>query len=142
MTPKQRDRLFDEIQRTAIAIGVGCVHHEEIDRLNILNATMRAMRQAIEQITPPPDYVLVDGTQLPSISFPAQAIPKGDSLSQSIAAGSIIAKVTRDRLMVEFDELYPHYGFQRHKGYGTLQHRQAIGQFGPCPIHRHSFKLQ
>ena len=142
LTPKQRDRLFGEIQRTAIAIGVGCVDSEEIDRLNILQATMQAMRQAIEQIRPPPDYVLVDGSQLPPISLPAQAIPKGDALIQSISAASVIAKVTRDGLMIEAEVLYPHYGFQRHKGYGTLQHRQAIAQFGPCPIHRRSFTLQ
>ncbi len=142
LTPKQRARLFDEIQRTAVAIGVGCVDNEGIDQLNILGATMQAMRQAIEQISPAPDYVLVDGTHLPTISPPARAIPKGDSLSQSIAAASIIAKVTRDRHMVNFDQAYPHYGFQRHKGYGTLQHRQAIAQFGPCPIHRRSFTLQ
>ena len=142
LTPKQRDRLFDEIQRTAVAIGVGCVDNEGIDGLNILRATIQAMRQAIEHICPAPDYVLVDGTHLPTISLPAQAIPKGDSLSQSIAAASIIAKVTRDRQMVDLDKSYPNYGFQRHKGYGTLQHRQAIAQFGPCPIHRRSFTLQ
>ena len=142
LTPRQRDRLFEEIQRTAIAIGVGCIDSKEIDRLNILRATMQAMRQAIEQINPPPDYVLVDGSQLPPISPPAQAIPKGDALIQSISAASVMAKVTRDRLMIELDGVYPHYGFQRHKGYGTHQHRQAIAQVGPCPIHRMSFRLQ
>jgi ribonuclease HII len=142
LTPRQHDRLYLEIQHSATAIGIGCVDNEAIDRLNILQATMLAMRQAIEQISPPPDYVLVDGTQLPPISLPAEAIPKGDSLCQSIAAGSIIAKVTRDRQMVELDRVYPHYGFQRHKGYGTPQHRQAIAKFGLCPIHRRSFKLQ
>ena len=142
LTPKQRDRLFDAIHRTAIAVSVGRVDNKEIDQINILQATMRAMAQAIAQITPAPDYVLVDGTHLPEIPFPAKAIPKGDTLVQSIAAASIIAKVTRDRLMIEFDEIYPGYGFQSHKGYGTLLHRQAIAQLGPCPIHRHSFKLQ
>ncbi|MBI1926115.1 ribonuclease HII [Candidatus Poribacteria bacterium] len=144
LTPRQRDRLFDEIQQTAIAIGVGCIDNKEIDRLNILRATMQAMCQAIEHIHPPPDYVLVDGSQLPPISpdLPIGAIPKGDSLIQSIAAASVIAKVTRDRLMIELDRVYPHYGFQRHKGYGTRQHRQAIAQVGPCPIHRMGFRLQ
>lgn len=142
LTPKQRDRLFDEIHRTAIAIGVGRINSTEIDRINILQATMGAMAQAIAQIIPSPDYALVDGTHLPQIPLPAKAIPKGDALIQSIAAASIIAKVTRDRLMVELDEVYPYYGFERHKGYGTLRHRQAIAQFGPCPIHRRSFKLQ
>ena len=134
--------MFDEIHRTAVAVGVGCVDNEEIDRINILQATMAAMAQAISQIAPVPDYALVDGTHLPAISLPARAIPKGDTLVRSIAAASIIAKVTRDRLMVELDETYPGYGFQVHKGYGTFLHRQAIAQLGPCPIHRRSFKLQ
>ena len=142
LTPKKRARLFDEIHRTAVAVGVGCVDNKEIDQINILQATMTAMVQAIVQITPAPDYALVDGTHLPAISPPARAIPKGDTLIQSIAAASIIAKVTRDRLMIELNETYPGYGFQIHKGYGTLLHRQAIAQLGSCPIHRRSFKLQ
>ena len=142
LTPKQRAELFNEIHRTAIAVGVGSVNNKEIDQINILQATMGAMAQAIAQITPSPDYVLVDGTHLPEISLPAKAIPKGDTLIQSIAAASIIAKVTRDRLMIELNKTYPGYGFQNHKGYGTLLHRQAIAQLGPCPIHRRSFKLQ
>lgn len=151
LTPKKREGLFDEIHRAAVAVGVGCVNNQEIDQINILRATMSAMAQAVTQITPSPDYALVDGTHLPDISLPqshrdseqpARAIPKGDALVQSIAAASIIAKVTRDRLMIEFDETYPGYGFRIHKGYGTLLHRQAIAQLGPCPIHRHSFKLQ
>ncbi len=151
LTPKQRDTLFDEIYHIAVAVGVGLVDNKEIDQINILQATMRAMAQAVAQISPSPDYVLVDGTHLPDIPLPqlhrdserpAKAIPKGDTLVQSIAAASIIAKVTRDRLMIKFDETYPGYGFQNHKGYGTLLHRQAIAQLGLCPIHRHSFKLQ
>ena len=142
LTPKQRDDLFVQIQKTAVAIGIGCAGNEEIDRVNILQATMLAMRQAIERICPLPDFVLVDGTQLPPISIRAEAIPKGDALYQSIAAASVIAKVKRDRFMIELDKVYPHYGFQGHKGYGTRQHRQAISKFGVCPIHRRSFKLQ
>ena len=142
LTPKKRAGLFDEIYRIAVAVGVGCVDNEEIDQINILQATMGAMAQAITQITPAPDYALVDGTHLPEIFLPAKAIPKGDVLIQSIAAASIIAKVTRDRLMIELDETYPGYGFPVHKGYGTLLHRQAIAQLGPCPIHRRSFRLQ
>ena len=142
LTPKKRVGLFDEIYRIAVAVGVGCVDNEEIDQINILQATLAAMAQAVAQITPAPDYALVDGTHLPEIFLPAEAIPKGDTLIQSIAAASIIAKVTRDRLMIELDETYPGYGFQVHKGYGTLLHRQAIAQLGPCPIHRRSFKLQ
>lgn len=142
LTPKQRDDLFIQIQKTAVTIGVGCVDNEEIDRVNILQATMLAMRQAIEQTCPSPDYLLVDGTQLPSISIRAKAIPKGDTLYQSISAASVIAKVKRDRFMIELDKDYPHYGFERHKGYGTRQHRQAISEFGTSQIHRRSFKLQ
>ena len=150
LTPKKREKLFDEIHHAAVAVGVGCINNQEIDQINILRATLEAMAQAVTQITPSPDYVLVDGTHLPEIPLPrshhseqpAKAIPKGDTLIQSIAAASIIAKVTRDRLMVEFDETYPGYGFRIHKGYGTLLHRQAIAQLGPCPIHRCSFKLQ
>jgi ribonuclease HII len=142
LTPKKRDRLFDEIEDAAVAVGVGCVHHDVIDRTNILRATMLAMSQAVRQLSPRPDYVIVDGIELPSLPVSAQAIPKGDSLSQTIAAASIIAKVTRDRMMIELDETYPQYGFARHKGYGTLQHRQAVAQFGRCPIHRRSFQIR
>ena len=142
LTPKRRAELFDEIHRLGVAVGVGCVDNEEIDRINILQATMAAMAQAIAQITPAPDYALIDGTHLPEIFLPAEAIPKGDTFIQSIAAASIIAKVTRDRLMIELDETYPGYGFPVHKGYGTLLHRRAIAQLGPCPIHRRSFRLQ
>ena len=111
LTPKRRAGLFDEIHHTAVAIGVGCVDNEEIDRINILQATMAAMAQAVAEITPAPDYALIDGTHLPAIPLPAEAIPKGDTLIQSIAAASIIAKVTRDRLMIELNETYPGYGF-------------------------------
>ena len=142
LTPKRRAELFDEIRRVAVAVGVGRVGNKEIDRINILQATMAAMAQAIVQITPAPGYALVDGTHLPEIFLPAEAIPKGDTFIQSIAAASIIAKVTRDRLMIELDATYPGYSFQVHKGYGTLLHRQAIAQLGPCPIHRRSFRLQ
>lgn len=140
LTPRQRDRLFDEIQDTSIAVNVSCIGNTVIDKVDILQATLLAMQRAVEQLLPSPDYVLVDGTQLPAIFAPSRAIPKGDSLSQCIAAASIVAKVTRDRLMVEFDEFYPQYGFRQHKGYGTPQHREAIARYGPCPIHRRSFK--
>lgn len=140
LIPNQRERLFDEIQHASTSVKVSCISNTVIDEVNILQATLLAMRNAVEQLLPPPDYVLVDGTQLPAISTPSQALPKGDSLSQPIAAASIIAKVTRDRMMEDFDELYPQYGFRRHKGYGTMQHREAIARHGPCPIHRRSFK--
>ena len=99
------------------------------------------MKVAVKQLTPKPDFLLVDGNKLPDIDIPAEAIPKGDNLSISIAAASVIAKTTRDRLMIEFHQEYPNYGFQQHKGYPTVQHRQAIAQFGVSPIHRKTFKL-
>ena len=141
LSPKQRARLRDEIHRVAVSIGVGAIDNQVIDRLNILNATLLAMQKAVEKLTPPPDYLLVDGIYLPQVDIPGEAIPKGDSRSYSIAAASIIAKTTRDRLMIELDHTYPNYGFPKHKGYPTSQHRQAIAQFGASDIHRHTFKL-
>jgi ribonuclease HII len=141
LSPKQRDRLFDEIHRVAVSIGVGSMDNQVVDRLNILNATLLAMQEAVKKLTLQPDYVLVDGVHLPQVDIPSKAIPKGDSRSSSIAAASIIAKTTRDRLMIELHRTYPNYGFLKHKGYPTLQHRQAIAQFGASDIHRHTFKL-
>jgi ribonuclease HII len=134
-----REKLFDEIYQTAVAVGVGIVSPEEIDRINILQATLSAMRTAIESLTVQPDVVLVDGRDVPRASVPCKAIVKGDSLSLTIAAASIIAKVTRDRIMQQYDSQYPQYGFARHKGYGTRDHRERIMRFGACPIHRQSF---
>ena len=141
LSPKQRAYLFDEIHDVAVAVGIGSVDHQVIDRLNILEAALLAMREAVEKLTPSPDYILVDGLHLPEVGIVGEAIPKGDSKSYSIAAASIIAKVTRDQLMIELDPIYPNYGFSRHKGYPTSQHRQAIAQFGASDIHRHTFKL-
>ena len=141
LSPKQRTYLFDEIHNVAVSIGIGSADHRVIDRLNVLEATLLAMQEAIGKLTPPPDYLLVDGLNLPEVGIVGEAIPKGDSRSYSIAAASIIAKVTRDRLMVELDPIYPNYGFSRHKGYPTSQHRQAIAQFGASDIHRRTFKL-
>ena len=141
LTPKQRDRLADEIHRVAISVGIGAADNRTVDRLNVLKATLLAMQNAIEKLTPQPDYLLVDGINLPTTVIPGEAIPKGDSRSYSIAAASIIAKTTRDRLMVEADRNYPNYGFPKHKGYPTSQHRQAIAQFGASEIHRQTFKL-
>ena len=141
LTPKQRDRLADEIHNTALSVGIGSADNRVIDRLNILKATLLAMQKAIEKLTPQPDYLLIDGINLPTTDIQAEAIPKGDSRSYSIAAASIIAKTTRDRIMIEFDRTYPNYGFQKHKGYPTSQHRQAIAQFGASDIHRQTFKL-
>ena len=141
LTPKQRTHLFDEIHDVAVSIGIGAVNHRGIDRFNILEATLLAMREAVEKLRPPPDYLLVDGLDLPEVDIAGEAIPKGDSQSYSIAAASVIAKITRDRRMVELDRAYPNYGFSRHKGYPTSQHRQAIAQFGASEIHRRTFKL-
>ena len=141
LSPKQRDALFDEIHDVAVSVGIGTADHRVIDRLNILQATLLAMREAVEKLTVSPDYVLVDGLDVPEVGIAGEAIPKGDSRSYSIAAASIIAKVTRDRLMAELDPIYPNYGFSRHKGYPTSQHRHAIAQFGASEIHRRTFKL-
>jgi ribonuclease HII len=141
LSPKQRAYLFDEIHDVAVSVGIGAADHRVIDHLNILQATLLAMREAVEKLTPAPDYVLVDGSDLPEVGIVGEAIPKGDNKSYSIAAASIIAKVTRDRLMAELDPIYPNYGFSRHKGYPTSQHRQAIAQFGTSEIHRRTFKL-
>lgn len=141
LTPKQRDRFADEIYSVALSVGIGSADNRTVDRLNVLGATLLAMQNAIEKLTPPPDYLLIDGINIPATDIPGEAIPKGDSRSYSIAAASIIAKTTRDRIMIELDRTYPHYGFQGHKGYPTSQHRQAIAQFGASDIHRQTFKL-
>ena len=141
LSPKQRNQLCEDIRRVAVSIGVGSVDNQAIDRLNILNASLLAMQKAVEKLTPQPDCLLVDGIYLPQVDIPGEAIPKGDSRSCSIAAASIIAKTTRDRLMIELHHTYPNYGFLKHKGYPTSQHRQAISQFGASDIHRRTFKL-
>lgn len=141
LSPKKRVLLFDEIQRVAVSIGVGSVDNHAIAQLNILEATLLAMKKAVEKLSPQPDYLLVDGLGLPDINMACEAIPNGDNLSISIAAASVVAKTTRDRLMIELDQVYPNYGLSQHKGYPTPQHRQAIAQFGASEIHRHTFKL-
>ena len=141
LTPTQRDRLSDEIYRVAVSVGIGSVDNHLVDKLNVLEATLLAMRQAIEKLTPQPDYLLVDGINFPVTHIQGEAIKKGDRRSYSIAAASIIAKTTRDRRMIALDRTYPGYGFSQHKGYPTSQHRQAIAQFGASDIHRHTFKL-
>lgn len=141
LTPQQRTRLFDEIHNVAVSVSVGSADHQVIDRLNVLEATLLAMQEAVEKLTPAPDYLLVDGLNFPEVDIVGEAIPKADSRSYSVAAASIIAKTTRDQLMVAWDQQYPNYGFSRHKGYPTAQHRQAIAQLGPSDIHRRTFKL-
>lgn len=140
LTSKQREELFEEMtSRQDISYAVGIVEVEVIDKINILQATIQAMLQAVANLDLIPDLLLVDGLQLPHPTLPVRKIIKGDSLSQSIAAASIIAKETRDRLMRAFHDKWPQYQFNLHKGYGTEKHLEAIQKYGPCPIHRRSF---
>jgi ribonuclease HII len=140
LSDRQRQIAFDRICREAEGIGVGCIDAEVIDRINILQAALLAMATAIDQLRPPPDYLLVDGNQPVKRPIAQLTVTRGDSRSLSIAAASIVAKVTRDRLMADYDRLYPDYGFARHKGYPTRAHREALRIHGGCPIHRRSFK--
>jgi ribonuclease HII len=139
LTPDKREKLFEIIMAQAMSVGIGIVGPTEIDRINILQATLRAMLAAVQQLSPQPDYLLIDGISAINSAVPQKTIKKGDSLSLSIAAASIIAKVTRDRLMVEMDATYPGYGFAGHKGYGSAAHMEAIRRLGPSPIHRLTF---
>jgi ribonuclease HII len=140
LTPEKRECLYEQIKSKAIAIGVGIVDNEEIDRINILRASLKAMELAVIQLNPSPDYLLVDGPFKISSAHPQKAIKFGDALSPMIAAASIIAKVTRDRLMLEYHEHYPAYNFAQNKGYGTREHLRALREHGCCPLHRRSFK--
>ncbi len=140
MTPLLREQLFERLTNDpSIIYGVGIIDSEVIDRVNIYQATIQAMWQAIDKLTLCPDYLLIDGMRLSHQSLPCLKIIKGDELSQSIAAASIIAKETRDRLMHSFHEQWPMYGFSQHKGYGTPLHLETLKKHGPCPIHRYSF---
>ena len=134
----KKNQLFDEINEKAIAVGIGIVSAEEIDRLNILQATKKAMNLATESLTTPPDLLLVDAVKLNN-PIPQEVIIKGDLRSNSIAAASIIAKVTRDQMMTEYDETYPGYGFASNAGYGTKEHLAGLENLGATPIHRRSF---
>ena len=140
LTPKQREALYDRIYAHAVSVGIGIVDSVEIDRINILRASLLAMAMATENLNPRPDCLLIDGPfPIPSPLF-QQPIPKGDALSISIAAASVVAKVSRDRLMLRYHEDFPEYGFARHKGYPTIAHKAAIQAHGCSPIHRRSFK--
>ena len=140
LTPKKRADLFPRIQEAALAVGVGIVDVETIDRINILQAALLSMAKAVGNLAIQPDYLLIDGPFQIPLDLPQNTLPKGDCLSISIAAASIIAKVTRDRMMVDFDRTYPEYGFSKHKGYPTKAHRAAIRKLGCSPIHRKTFK--
>ncbi len=139
LTPQKRDKLYDIIMKNALSVGVGIVDERIIDEINILNATKVAMKQAIEKLIINPDILLTDAVKLPEVKIPQISIVKGDAKSVSIAAASVIAKVTRDRFIEKMDSEYPQYGFSKHKGYGTKEHIEAIKKYGICPIHRVSF---
>ena len=149
LTPEQREELYEQIRSEALAVGVGIVDHVVIDEINILNATFRAMHEAISQLPFAPEYLLIDGNRFTSdiapgstAGIPFTTIVDGDARCFSIAASSIIAKVTRDRLMLEYDVQFPGYGFAHNKGYATEEHREAIALLGFCPIHRRTFHLK
>ena len=139
LSPKKREALYDVIVHTALAWGVGFATEREIDEINILRATFLAMRRAFDGLGIRPDCALVDGDRMPALGVDTRLIVRGDSLSASIAAASILAKVSRDRVMREIDGIYPGYGFARHKGYGTALHIERLRALGPCPVHRKTF---
>lgn len=140
LTLPMRESLYERICSEAVSVGVGISDHSAVDRMNILQATLRAMEEAVGNLMIPADCLLIDGISATALPLPQRTIKKGDSLSISIAAASIIAKVTRDRLMLQYDRLYPGYGFAGHKGYGSALHLEAIASLGPSPIHRLTFR--
>lgn len=139
LSPERREELFHVITARAVAIGVGIVDHETIDRVNILQATRLAMLEALRGLAVAPDLVITDFVALPGLTCPQRNLVGGDARCATVAAASIIAKVTRDRLMLEADKQFPEYGFARHKGYGTADHLAALDRHGPCPLHRRTF---
>jgi ribonuclease HII len=139
LSARRRQELYELIRERAVAIGIGMVHPEGIDEANVMMATYKAMVKAVNHLAVSPDYLLIDALHLPGVTHPQSPIVGGEGLSCSIAAASIVAKVTRDNHMIEMDRLYPQYGFAHHKGYGTAEHREALEKYGPCPIHRKTF---
>ncbi len=139
LSEKKREQLFDVITEKAVAYSIAFASVEEIEELNILGATFLAMKRAVESLSVKVDFAIIDGNRLPNLSIDAKAVIKGDALSMSISAASILAKVTRDRLLLEYDKEYPEYKFAAHKGYGTKAHYEAINKYGITPIHRKSF---
>jgi ribonuclease HII len=139
LSAKDREQVYAAILEQAVGVGIGSADVAEIDQLNILEATRLAMRRAVDQLSPHPDYLLIDAVSIPEFKVPTRPIIKGDSLSVSIAAASIMAKVTRDRLMAKYHETFPEYGFLSHKGYGTAEHLERLARHGPCSIHRRTF---
>lgn len=139
LSEKKRESLFDVIREQALSYSIAYATVDEIEEINILNTTMLAMRRAIDGLDIKADYAMIDGNKIPPIDIDAECIVKGDAKSMSIACASILAKVSRDRLLYKYAEEYPMYGFDKHKGYGTKAHREAILKYGPCPYHRKSF---
>jgi ribonuclease HII len=139
LSESEREQLYMVIRKRAVSIGIGSATEQEIDRLNILEATRLAMHRALAGLMPKPDCLLIDAISLPSCPIPVRSIIKGDALCMSVAAASIVAKVTRDRLMAEYHRVYPHYNFLSHKGYGTEEHLQQLATHGPCQIHRRTY---
>ncbi len=139
LTEKKREALFPVICETAASFSIAFADEKEIDAYNILQATYLAMRRAVEGLDVPADYALIDGNRMPPLVIAGETIIKGDAVCQSIAAASVLAKVSRDRFMLEMDAKYPQYGFSKHKGYGTKEHYAALREFGPSPIHRLTF---
>lgn len=140
LSEKRREELFDVIIENALAYSIASVDEKEIDRINILNASMKAFRLALDGLTVKADFALLDGNRAPELDIPYETVVKGDAKVQAIAAASILAKVSRDRYICEMDKLYPQYGFAKHKGYPTKEHKEAVAVFGPSPIHRLTFK--
>lgn len=141
LSPKQRERLLEVIERDAIAIGIGAVESQVIDTVNILQATLTAMKEAVLDLSPPPDYLLIDGINRISVAVPQETIVGGDGRSISVASASIVAKVSRDRIMAMYHRQFPQYNFLKNKGYGTPEHLEAILKYGRCKIHRCSFHI-
>lgn len=139
LTEKKREALFDVIRKKAVSYCIACADEKEIDAYNILQATFLAMRRAVEGLDIPAQYALIDGNRMPPLGIPGETIVHGDAVCQSIAAASVLAKVSRDRVMLEMDKTYPQYAFAKHKGYGTKLHYEKLRQFGPSPIHRLTF---
>jgi ribonuclease HII len=142
LSPQKRETICKVIQSDALSIGIGIVEHSVIDTINILRATLLAMEKAVANLTSPPDYLLIDGINEIDVPLPQQTIIGGDDLSITVAAASIIAKVSRDHIMEKYHEQYSQYNFQKNKGYGTREHREAIEKYGRCEIHRNTFKLK
>ena len=142
LSPRKRESLYERIRTDALAVGFGLIEADVIDRINILQASLTAMRDAVLELAPPPDYLLVDGCHRIPLTTPQEAVVRGDAKSLSIAAASILAKVTRDRVMEIYHRQYPQYNFLKNKGYGTREHVQAIRECGYCKIHRRSFRLK